>query len=210
MRVIASFFVLSLLFVSATAQELNLRQYLERLKTAPGATLSQKVEYLSSLGISLSPRGLRELQTAARSPAAPQPAWTSLPALRDTDFDARSARDDFDTGLAGSSRHIGSLEFHNFSNGVTGTTQRFGSLEFHSFSNGLTGTTQRLGNFGFTHWSDGTTVNSQRLGSFRHYQFSDGTSGFSQTIGGFTFYNDSRGNNCTTQRIGFQVFTNCR
>lgn len=207
MRFSPSLFVVPLLLVSATAQELNLRQYLQRLKTAPGATISQKVEYLSNLGVTLSPQGLHELQTAARS-ATPLPARPPLSAFRD--FDTRSATDDFDTGHAGSSRRIGSLEFHNFSNGVTGTTQRFGSLEFHSFSNGLTGTTQRLGNFDFTHWSDGTTVNSQRLGNFRHYQFSDGTSGFSQTIGGFTFYNDSRGTNCTTQRIGFQIFTNCR
>ncbi len=50
-------------------QELSLDRYLDRLKTAPGLTIEDKVRSLSSVGVSLSAQGLRELREAASLPA---------------------------------------------------------------------------------------------------------------------------------------------
>lgn len=210
------------------SQQLDLGQYLQRLRTAPGLTISEKIDNLTRAGVTLSPRGWTELQRAARPVTGPElslppftpastsmfPAWPSTvgPSPRPSTWrapDSTLALYDYGNGITGTSRKLGPFQFHNFSNGVSGTTQRLDSFEFHNFSNGLSGTSQRIGSLGFTYWNDGLMTNSHQIGPFRHYYSSDGTSGFSHSIGSFTWSSDSTGRQCTTQRIGSLAVTNC-
>jgi hypothetical protein len=49
-------------FLARNPKEVGLEQYLELLKAAPGATMAEKVEFLSSLDVQLSKDGMRRLQ----------------------------------------------------------------------------------------------------------------------------------------------------
>jgi hypothetical protein len=45
---------------------LGLNAYLQRLKTAPGATIEPKIEFLDYTGVKLSQAGLRDLEAATK------------------------------------------------------------------------------------------------------------------------------------------------
>ena len=67
-------------------QELGLKDYLQRLKFAPGTSIEQKVEFLQSVGVSLSAQGVRELDASATARPAPRPAEPfASPQLRSPD-----------------------------------------------------------------------------------------------------------------------------
>lgn len=51
--------------VPVPGQELGLRHYLERLRTAPGSTVEDRVRFLSETGVTLSDQGMRDLNRAA-------------------------------------------------------------------------------------------------------------------------------------------------
>lgn len=59
------------------SQEMNLRQYLRELNSAPGVTVKEKVDYLAGVGVSLSPQGRRELQAAGQSLRSRGRGWAT-------------------------------------------------------------------------------------------------------------------------------------
>jgi hypothetical protein len=67
-------------------QELGLNDYLQRLKVTPGTSIEQKVEFLHSMGVSLSAHGVSELDAATTTRPAPRPAAPfGSPQLRSPD-----------------------------------------------------------------------------------------------------------------------------
>lgn len=66
-------------------QELGLKEYLLRLRTAPGTTVEQKIDFLQGMGVSLSANGLIELDAASRRTKLATPAPLASPQLRSSD-----------------------------------------------------------------------------------------------------------------------------
>jgi hypothetical protein len=64
-------FLFILLVFPAVGQEYDLKDYLQLLKVAPGASVAERVQALGGFGITLSERGLRELSASSgRSPSS--------------------------------------------------------------------------------------------------------------------------------------------
>jgi hypothetical protein len=202
-------------------QEYSLPQYLQHLRNAPGATISDKVEYLSGIGITLSSRGRRELEAAGsgRSTTPAVPFTTRSPRGRAADSisgnstitgNGRWTSYQFSNGVSGSSNRSGNTTFYQFSNGLSGANTDIGTQSFQNFSNGLTGNTFHVGQQTFQNWSDGSSSISNRIGNTTYYNFNNGVTGTSTQIGNTTYYNFSDGRSCTTTRIGNQTNTNCQ
>lgn len=222
MAVHSSAFLLWLFPLCLWAQELNLEQYLRRLKTAPGVTLADKVEFLSAMGVSLSDRGMRELERASNSAmrrsgygqadafagSASSPTWAphrtdTVPAL------SKSRRAESDGPWSLNSYSAGGSEYHSTSDGVSGTSRRFGNYTYHSFSNGLSGTTTEVGNYRYHNFNNGLSGATSRIGQFEYHDFSGGLSGTSRRIGNFTYHDYNDGTRCVTTRLGQFTNTDC-
>jgi hypothetical protein len=75
-------FLLAMMVLPALAQKFDLGDYLRLAGEAPGTSMSEKVKWLDSLGITLSERGMRQLSAASSKPASSrgyQPAAPSHP-----------------------------------------------------------------------------------------------------------------------------------
>ncbi len=197
MRLILALYVLLLSSASAFAQELGLRQYLQLLRVAPGTSIEQKVDYLSSRGIYLSDQGLRELQ-GHTTPTVPSTTW-SPPAYIPRSVPSSST-----------STRLGRFTFYNSDDGTTGWSTELGNFRFYNFGDGTSGSSTKIGGFTLYNFNGGLSGTSHRIGDFTFHHFSDGVSGTSNRIGGFTFHNFSDGRSCTSNQIGQFTFNNCR
>lgn len=203
------------------AQELGLEQYLQRLKTAPGTTIAQKIEFLSGMGVKLSSQGMRDLNAAASgstntpfTPPRPSSNWSQ------NDFSAgwnstttrpgQWTNYNLDNGVTGNSNRIGNHTYYNFSNGVTGTNTDIGNHSYQNFNNGLNGNTTRIGSHTYQNWNNGTSGNSNRVGNTTYHNFGNGVTGNSTQVGNTTYHNFSDGRRCTTTHIGNQSNTRCQ
>ena len=212
--------------IPVCGQELGLEQYLRRLRSAPGATLEDKVRFLSDMGVTLSDQGLRDLKRAAsdhrgerdfrRNLRRPSRGIVTegLPSgeIRTSPRRAFSySSGEIDAPQPGISiqNRVGNFTYFNSYDGVFGTSQRIGNFTFHSFNSGVSGTSHDVGNFTFHNFNNGLSGTSSRIGSFTFHDFNDGRSGTSNRVGNFIFHNYNDGTSCISNRIGRTTFTNC-
>ncbi len=197
-------------FGCCSAQELGLRDYLQRLNTAPGASIDQKVDWLSNSGVTLSPAGLRELESTAKKSAfsATTPYNTGLPSHLSPVQPYTPAIQNT-IPFSGTASRVGSNTYYNWSDGTTGTSSRVGNHEYSNFSNGMIGTSSQVGRFTYENWNNGVTGTANRVGNYKYFNWSDGTSATQTRIGNQTYTNFSNGKICTTQNIGSHSYTNC-
>lgn len=212
--------------VPICGQELGLEQYLRRLRSAPGATIEEKVRFLSDMGVTLSSQGLRDLKRAASnnrgypdsSRSLRRPSWGVVAEGPPSGEIRTSARRTFSyssgeiaapqPGVSIQNR-VGSFTYFSSDDGVFGTSQRIGNFTFHNFSNGVSGTSHDVGNFTFHNFNNGLSGTSSRVGSFTFHNFHNGRSGTSSRVGNFIFHSFDDGTSCISNRIGRTTFTNC-
>jgi hypothetical protein len=206
------------------AQELSLPQYLQQLKSAPGTTLSEKMDFLSGMGVRLSSQGRRDLDNAPSGLGSRPSAWSaprpdagwSQPENSSRGWNSTTSRNGkftnytFDNGVTGSSSRVGNQTYYNFSNGLSGVNTEVGDHSYQSFNNGLSGNTSRVGNQTYQNWSDGSSATSSRVGTMIYHNYSNGVTGTSTQVGDITYHNFSDGRRCTTTRIGRQTNTSCQ
>lgn len=221
--VLSAFSVLS---SAIFAQELNLPQYLQRLKSAPGATVAERVEFLSSMGVTLSDRGMRDLGRAAssssrRSTDSPREPNSAIQAGTDGNtWAAPAKRGPTHLGNEGNSGNssrswssttnsIGQFDYYNSNNGASGSSNRIGSQTHYNFNNGVSGSTSEIGNQRHHNFNNGLNGTSSRVGQYEYHNFNNGVSGTSNRIGNFTYHNLSDGTSCVSNKIGNQTHTNC-
>lgn len=219
--VLGALFVALALPGTASAGEVDLATYLRMLRVAPGNTIEQKIDRLTSLGITLSDQGPRELEhTAATQEKAPTrpPRRAALPAWSPYSYDSTSSSQS-DDDVAGS------LQYQRYSPrplprrtvpvrptsngyGTSGTSARLGGTTFYNFDDGTSGTANRLGNTTFYNFSDGTSGTANRLGNTTYYNDNKGLSGTTNQIGGFGFHNLNNGVSGTSTQVGGFTFHN--
>jgi hypothetical protein len=221
MRLTKSFAGLLLFITFASAQDLGLKDYVQRLGTTPGVNVEQKIEFLSNMGVTLSDQGMRDLLKEANQPTTTPKANPYSNAYKNpysytppTSTYTYSPLQPVTTPTiplpsTGTANRIGNYDYFNLDNGVTGTSNRIGNVDYYSFSNGLNGTSSRIGNYTYQNWSDGVTGTGSRIGNYDYLKWSDGSSATQNKIGNTTYTNLSNGKTCTTQKIGTYSYTNC-
>ena len=80
-------------------QEIGLQQYLQRLNTAPGVTIEQKMSNLEGIGVTLSSQGISDLEAAVSQKQPSYSVPTGSPQLRSPD---------------GTNRYLGNLNGNEF------------------------------------------------------------------------------------------------
>jgi hypothetical protein len=204
------------------AQQLQVshQQYLDFLKRAQGTNTSQKVDWLTQSGVTLSAQGQRDLEAAA-NPTAPRRPYLTSPAQPSYPYTAPPlpyipsvpsqpsvpqppAIPNFSTPNSTqpsrSSYHLG--------DSLTGTSMTFDNQTFHTVSDGSFGNTMRFGNQSSTNWSGGLGGTTNRFGNQTFTNWNDGSTSNSMKFGNQTFHNFNDGTFGTTQRSGNQTFTN--
>lgn len=204
MRLLRSMAILVLVVGQSFGQQIQmgLDEYVEFVKVAPGENISQKVDWLTRQGISLSDQGRRELDASVARPArrAPMaPAWPgparprygashrgpytppkpyipAVPTPVPMEFPAP-------TTVPGPV----SQTLYAFDDGTTGSSVTFGDQSFYNLSNGLSGSTTRLGNQAFTYWSDGLSGTTTRLGNQTFTNWNNGLGYSTTTLGNKCF-----------------------
>lgn len=217
----------SVLSTAIFAQELNLQQYLQRLKSAPGGTVAEKVEFLSSMGVTLNDQGMRDLDRAASSSSrrSTYNPWQSTSAGQaETDgntwaapakhglinsWNDKSTKGNSSRSWSSTTNSIGQFDYYSSNDGVSGSSNRIGNQTYHNFNNGVSGSTSEVGNQRYHNFNNGLNGTSNRVGQYEYHNFSDGVSGTSNRIGNFTYHNLSDGTRCVSNKIGNQTYTNC-
>lgn len=222
-------FAVSVLSTALFAQELNLQQYLQRLKSAPGVTVSDKVEFLSSTGVTLSDQGMRDLDRAAGASSSSRRStynpWQSTSASQaETDgntwpapakrrsidsWNDKSTNGNSSRSWSSTTNTIGQFEYYNSNIGISGYSNRIGNQTYYNFSNGVSGSTSEIGNQRYHNLNNGLNGTTNRVGQYEYHNFNNGVSGTSNRIGNFTYLNLSDGTRCVSNKIGNQTYTNC-
>jgi hypothetical protein len=218
---------------TALTQQFDLGDYLRLAGEAPGASMSEKVKWLDSLGITLSKRGVRQLSAASdrlASSPAPPPARQRSPngqyRAQQTQVYATAPRSyipySYTSTTMGAPAINTTTTTDSLGNLYTTNSQQMGNFTFSNTtgSNGYTAnsTTTRLGTFDFINGSSSVgkfSGSSDRLGNFDFTNLTTpaGTwNGTSTQVGNFTFHNfvgpSGQTMSGTTTRIGVFIFTN--
>lgn len=204
------------------AQELNLTQYLQRLKSAPGMAMADKVQYLSGIGVTLSSQGMRDLDSVASSSGATASTYNNSssrlgysqndlpsPKTRSNTWNNPTKEDGTSRSWNSTTNKVGRYDYYNSSDGVSGSSNRVGNSTFYNFSNGVNGSSNKVGQFEYHNFNNGVNGSSNKVGQFEYHNFNNGVTGSSNRVGNYTYHNFNDGTRCVGTKIGSQVNTNC-
>ena len=185
-----------------------------------GATLEDRVNYLTMIGFRLNEGSRTELEARYRSapnftiPARKVAGVQRNQIRRGTPSTVRSNPDRPSMQLSGiaqtTSSTIGRSTIHGLNPSVSVTSNRIGNTTHHNFSNGLSGTTTQVGNLGLHNFSDGLSGTTNGSGAVDFHNFSNGVSGTTIHSGSVDFHNYSDGTSCTTMKLGQFSTTHCQ
>lgn len=218
-----------------SASEVDLATYLRLLLITPGTSIERKIDTLTSLGITLSVQGLRDLEVAAatQGTASPRsqngeitPTWSPRGSYDSDDADGavgsqgyrRPSLHGYSNRLLPRPTELPRLSYNPYStrpdgyyslgNPISGTSTRLGGITFYNFSDGTSGTANQLGRTTFYNFSNGTSGTANRLGNTTFYNYNNGLSGTTTQLGNFGFHNLNNGLSGTSSQVGDFTFHN--